>query len=176
MKRILLVSVVLAAATAVAHAQAPERKPGAEEARIAYYAGQWALDAEVMASPMGPGGKIKGTETCEWFPGGFQLVCRSDVTGPRGAAKTHAVVAYDAGAGTYTYYGISSLGDNFFVRGNVSGKVWTWKMEAAAEGGTMNIRVTVTEQTPTAYDYRIEMSVDGGPWAVLEQGKSTKRK
>lgn len=176
MKRMLLAPVALVTAATVAQAQMPERKPGAEEARIAYYAGQWTFEGETMDSPMGPGGKIKGTETCEWFTGGFQLVCRTDVTGPRGAAKGQAVMAYDPSAATYTYYGISSMGDNFFVRGTVSGKVWSWNMDMTAGDQAMQMRVTVTEQTPTAYQYKMEMSVDGGPWTTVEHGTSTKHK
>lgn len=64
----------------------------------------------------------------------------------------------------------------FFVRGQVAGKVWTWNFENAMEGKVMKGRATITEESPTAYTFKLEMSVDGGPMAVVEEGKATKAK
>jgi len=157
-------------------AQPAQRKPGAEEARIGYFAGQWKFEGEVKPSPMGPGGKMSGTETCTWFDGGFHLVCRSQGTGPMGAATGQSIMGYDPSEKTYTYYAINSLGIGFFVRGTVADKVWTWNSESKMEGKVMKARVTVTEQSPTAYTFKMEGSVDGGPWSVIEEAKITKVK
>ena len=157
-------------------AQSAPPKPGAEQTRLGYFAGKWNIEGESKPSPMGPGGKLKARETCEWFPGGFQLVCHSDATNPMGSAKTQSVMGYDPAEKTYTYYAISSVGDNFFVRGNVSGQVWTWNTENIVNGKPMKIRVTVTEESPTAYSFKMEASFDGGAWAVLEEAKATKAK
>lgn len=157
-------------------AQTTQRKPGPEHKRIAYFAGEWKFEGESKPSPMSPGGKVSGTETCEWFEGGFHLVCRSKGTGPLGPVTGQSVMGYDQGEKTYTYYGISSLGDNFFVRGHADGKVWSWQTESKVEGKLMKARVTVTEESPTAYMFRMEASFDGGPMAVIEEGKATKVK
>ena len=159
-------------------AQAPtERKPGAEEKRIAFFAGRWSYEGETKPGPMGPGGKSKGTETCEWFAGGFQLVCRSQGTGPMGAVKGQSVMAYDPAEKTYTYYAHNNLGQAFFVRGNVSGQVWTWPSEMKMEGKVMNIRVTITELSPTSTSFKLEGSTDGGAtWTLMEEAKGTKMK
>jgi len=160
-----------------AAAQAPQaRKPGPEQKRIGYFAGQWTFQGEAKPSPMGPGGKITATETCEWFAGGFQLVCRTKGTGPMGPGTSQSVMAYDAGHKTYTYHAISSHGDVIFVRGNVDGKVWTWTDDVTVEGKPMKIRATVTEETPTSYSFKLEASMDNGPMAVMEEGKATKGK
>lgn len=157
-------------------AQVPAPKPGAEQIRIGYFAGKWSLEGEAKPSPMGPGGKVKAKETCEWFSGGFQLVCHSEGTSPRGSAKGQSVMGYDPAEKTYTYYAISSLGDGFFVRGNVSGQVWTWNTETTVDGKQMKARVTITEESPTSYAFKMEASVDGGDWAVIEEAKATKSK
>ena len=85
-------------------------------------------------------------------------------------------MSYDASRKSYTYYSISSLGDSIFVRGQVDGKVWTWLDETTMDGKAVKIRATVTEETPTAYSFKLEMSFDGGPMTVLEEGKATKGK
>jgi hypothetical protein len=155
-------------------AQTPTSKPGDEQKRIGFFEGKWKFEGEAKPSPMGPGGKIMATETCKWFPGGFHLVCQSEGTGPMGPAKSQSVMGYDPSEKTYTYYAISSLGEGFFVRGNTDSKVWTWNAENTVNGKPMKIRVTITEQSPTTYGFKMEASFDGGDWAVLEEGKATK--
>ena len=169
-----VVGVVIVSSTLAA--QAPEQKPGPEHQRIAYFAGEWKYEGEAKQSPMGPGGKVAGTETCEWFAGGFQLVCRTKGTGPKGPGTGMGVMSYDPARKAYTYYAISSHGDNFFVRGQASGKVWTWNEESTVDGKVMKMRATVTEETPTSYSFKLEMSADGGPMTVIEEGKATKVK
>jgi hypothetical protein len=154
----------------------PPRTPGAEEKRIEYFAGKWTFTGESKASPMGPAGKMTATENCSWATGGFFLVCNSEGTGPMGAMKGQSTMGYDAMEKTYTYYAFNSLGMAFFVRGQVAGKVWTWNFENRMEGKVMKGRVTITEETPTSYAFKMEASFDGGPMAVVEEGKSTKAK
>jgi uncharacterized protein DUF1579 len=176
MKSMLSAAVALAMLTTTVVAQAPPQrpKPGPEQKRIGYFAGQWSFQGEAKPGPMGPGGKISATESCEWFAGGFQLICRTKGTGPMGPSTGQSVMAYDPGRKAYTYHSINSQGNALFVRGNVDGKVWTWMDEITADGKPMKIRATVTEETPTAYSFKLEASVDGSPMAVIEEGKATK--
>jgi hypothetical protein len=167
-----LLGVSLLAAPALA--QEP-MKPGPEHARLGYFAGTWQFEGEAKASPMGPAGKLSGTDTCEWFAGGFHLVCRGDGTGPRGANTGESIWGYDGMQQRYTYFGHNSLGDGFYVLGTAAGKVWTWTTEFPVEGGKVQARVTLTEESPTAYTYRFEMSPDGTNWTVVEDGRATKR-
>ena len=111
MKRIAAAALAVGVLVTGAFAQMAARKPGAEQTRIGYFAGKWNMEGESKPSPMGPGGKFKGKETCEWFAGGFQLVCHSEGTGPMGAMKGQSTMGYDPAEKTYTYYAISSLGD-----------------------------------------------------------------
>ena len=174
MKRFVAPALALGVLTAPALAQeAP--KPGPEHARIAYFAGTWQFEGEAKASPMGPAGKLSGTDTCAWFTGGFHLICEGDMTGPRGAGKGGSIWGYDAAQQRYTYFGYNSLGDGFYVLGNVAGNVWTWNTEFPVEGGAIQARVTLTEQSPTAYTYKFETSPDGTNWTVIEDGRATKR-
>ena len=153
--------------------QAP--KPGAEQKRIGYFAGDWTFEGEAKPSPLGPAGKITTTESCGWYAGGFHLVCRTKGTGPMGASTSQSTMSYDAGRKAYTYHSINSMGSVIFVRGQVSGKVWTWADEMTVDGKTVRIRATVTEESPTAYSFKLEAG-DGGTMAVVEEGRATKVK
>ena len=157
-------------------AQAPAMKPGVEHKRLAYFAGQWNYVGEAKASPLGPAGKMNMAETCDWFAGGFHLVCRSKGTGPKGPVTTQGTMSYDPARKAYTYYALSSQGDNIFVRGSVDGKVWTWLDETTIEGKPVKIRATVTEETPTSYSFKLEVGMGSAPMMVIEEGKSTKAK
>ncbi len=176
MRRMAIAAVAIGVFVSGVFAQSPPRKPGDEQKRIGYFAGRWNFAGEAKPSPRGPGGKITGSETCEWFAHGFHLVCHSEGTGPLGAVKGQSIMGYDPGEKTYTYYAISSLGEGFFVKGNVSGPVWTWNSESKMDGKLMKARVTITEESATSYGFKIEASFDGGAWAVLEEAKATKAK
>ena len=174
MRKILFATIATSVLAGSVAAQAPTRKPGPEQERIGYFAGRWTYEGEVKDSPMGPGGKIKSSETCEWFAGGFHLVCRSAGTGPMGTGTGQSATGYDPIEKTYTYHSISSLGDAFFVRGHVRGPVWSWSNQSTIDGKLLKSRVTVTEQSPSAFTFRMEFSADGGPWQVVEEGKGTR--
>ena len=176
MRVIVSTAVTVGLVVAAMGAQAPAQKPGPEQKRIGFFAGHWNFQGEAKQSPLGPAGKITGTESCEWFAGGFTLVCRTKVTGPKGPGTGMSVMGYDAARKMNTYHAISSHGDNIFVRGNVDGKVWTWSDEMTMDGKAMKIRATITEETPTSTSFKLEASVDNGPMMVVEEGKSTKQK
>lgn len=168
--------VALLLGTAVVAAQAPPQKPGPEHKRLERMIGQWQYEGEAKASPLGPAGKISGSETCEWFQGGFGVVCRSKGTGPKGPMTGLNVMSYDPAQKTYTYYAISSLGDNIFVRGHINGNVWTFEDTMQADGKTMKVRATVTEESPTVSVFKLEVGPADGQMMVVEEGRSTKQK
>lgn len=174
MRKFASIAVALALGSAAIVAQGPKAAPGPEHKRIGYFAGQWKFEGEAKESPLGPGGKLTSSETCEWFAGGFQLVCRSKGTGPRGPMTGQSIMGYDPARKAYTFHAISSLGDNIFVRGQVQDKVWTWTDQMTVEGKTMKVVATVTEETPTSYSFKLEVGGDGGQPMIVEQGKATK--
>lgn len=175
--RVALCSILASAVfSTVLSAQPPARTPGAEHKRLGLFLGQWRYEGETRDSPLGPAGKTSSTETCEWFAGGFHVICNSKGAGRMGAVVGHAVIGYDPAAGAYTYYGISSAGDGFYVLGRVDGNVWTWSSESMMDGKPVKFAVRITEQSPTVQVFRMEASFDGGPPMVVEEGRSTRIK
>src|SRR5256885_11311930 len=86
-----LAAVVTLLAAPALRAQAPAAapKPGPEHQKLAYFAGRWNEVGQMKPGPMGPGGQVTSTSTCEWFAGGFSIVCRSD--GKSTASETHGL-------------------------------------------------------------------------------------
>jgi hypothetical protein len=162
--------------TAIVVAQATPPKPGAEHKRLERLVGRWNFQGEAKASPLGPAGKNSGSETCEWFQGGFAVVCRAKGTGPKGAMTNMSVISYDQARKAYTYYAVSNQGDNIFVRGTISGNVWTFEDTAEIEGQTIKIRATMTEESPTVSAFKLEVGPPNGQMMVVEEGRSTKQK
>jgi hypothetical protein len=168
-----VVATLLGAPILVAQTGTP--KPGPEHKRLERMLGNWSYQGEAKPSPLGPAGKITNAETCEWFQGNFGIVCRTKGTGPKGPMTGMSVMSYDPAQKTYTYYMISSQGDNIFVRGQINGSVWTWEDTIQADGKPMKIRATVTEESPTVTAFKLEVGAEG-QMMVIEEGKSTKQK
>ena len=117
--------VVPAAAAAQASKQPP--KPGPEHQRLSYFVGKWTSEGEMKASPMGPGGKMTGTDSCEWFEGHFAVICHSDGKTPMGPSKSIAIMSYSSEEKVYTYYGVdnSPMTMASVPHGTVQGNTWT---------------------------------------------------
>jgi len=87
-----------------------------------------------------------------------------------------SILAYDAEAKAYTYYGISSFGESDAAKGSLTGSTWTWLWDGKAAGKPAKFREIEEQVSPTSQTFKIEYSVAGGPWTVVMEGKSTKVK
>jgi hypothetical protein len=173
MKRLLVILVVLAMALpCLTQAQPP--KPGPESQKLAYFLGMWKAEGELIGGPSA--GKFSGAGPCEWFDGGFHVVCRREGTSPEGKHTDLQVFAYDAEAKAYTLYGITSRGITLFAKGSLSGSTWTWLWEENSDGKSTTYRITQVPVSPTYYTFKVDYSVAGGPWTVIEEGRATKVK
>jgi hypothetical protein len=156
-------------------AQAPEApKPGPEQKTLAYFAGKWTTEGEMKPGPFGPGGKVSSQDTCEWFAGGFQLVCRGSGKSPMGQMTTLGVIAYSQADKAYTHYGIDSMGMGDYSKGSKSGNTWTFNSKSQMNGQPFHSRYTMVETSPTSYNFKWETSPDGSKWTTAMEGKSTK--
>ena len=173
-----LCSALLAFATTLAFAQAPEQPPtpGPEHKRFEYFVGTWVSEAVMKPSPLGPGGKVTGRDSCEMFKGGFHVVCRSEMSGWMGPMSALGIWTWSAAEKKYLTVGIDSMGSLELGSGTVSDKTWTLSSETKMAGQVMASRYTLVETSPDAYTFKWEMSLGGGPWALISEGTSTRVK
>src|SRR6266849_4581625 len=173
----LLVTLFMSAVAAQAQAPAGPPKPGAEQKRLGVFIGKWNGSGEMKPGPWGPGGKTTWTETCEWFAGGFSVVCHSDSKGPMGDSKGLFILGYNTEEKKYVYFGIeSTMGNPETSKGAVQGNTWNWAGEGKMGGKMVASKFTIIEQSADTHTFKAEGSVDGGPWSVTMEGKSTRAK
>jgi Protein of unknown function (DUF1579) len=162
------------------HAQTPQPapKPGPEHQRLGYFVGKWTTEGDMKESPMGPGGKVTSTDTCEWFEGRFAVICHSDGKSPMGPTKSIGILGYSTEEKAYTYYGVdnSNMTMASVPRGTLQGDTWTYTDEATMGGKKVKTRVTIKELSPTAYMFKMEMQGPDGKWAPMMEAKCTKAK
>jgi hypothetical protein len=173
-----LVPALLLTATATTLAQPTPSlpKPGAEQKKLDFFAGRWTSQSDTRPSPFGPAARITGNESCEWFAGGFQLICHSETKSAMGERKGMAVWSFDPAEKAYTYYGFDSSGMAFVTRGTTEAGVWTWLNEMKMGDKTVKSRVTIKEISADAYTFKWETSSDGTSWTPLEEGTATRAK
>jgi len=164
---------------AAAGLQAQEKKmeapkPGPEVKKLGYFVGSWNTTGEVKQNPFMPAGKMTGSTKCEWFPGGFHVVCHDTGKGPMGTMHGLGIMAYNTEDKVYTYSGADSSGMSTAAKGNVDGNNWVYTSEDKMGGKTFHGRYSMVTASPDSYTFKYEMSEDGNNWTTLMEGKSTK--
>jgi Protein of unknown function (DUF1579) len=161
----------------IASAQMQHPAPAPELKKLDYFAGTWNFDANMKASPMGPGGTMTGTDHYEWMQGNYFLIVHSKYSSASmGSGVGYGVLGYDTNKKQYTYESFNSDGEHEVATGSpdADGKVWTW-YSAGDTGGPMKWRYTETILSPTSYTIKFEMSQDGTTWSSVMDGKATKQ-
>ncbi len=172
----LAVCLVLSSGLALAQAPAEKPKPGPEHKKLAYFVGKWTADGDTKPSPFMPGGKFTSRDTCEWFDGGFAVVCRSEGKGPMGPTKALGILGYSAEEKAYTYYGVDNSPMNMATvpRGTVEGDTWVYNDESKMGGKVVKSRYTIKITSPTSYTFKWELVGEDGAWQTMMEGKTTK--
>ena len=170
--------IVLAVSIAPVLAEDPAPpKPGPEAAKLAAFVGTWKGKADVKESPFGPAGKMTWTETCDWFEGRYQLVCKSTADTPRGKLVSMSTLGWDPEAAAYLYHSIDSGGGSQLAEGSVtSGGQWTFGSERAMGEQVIRSRYTIDHPTPTTMKFTFEMQRTSGGWTLVTEGSSEKTK
>jgi len=173
---LVVVMMMLWVVAGMAQQPAGPPQPGPEHKKLAYFAGKWTSEGETKPGPFGPGGKFTFTETCEWFTGGFALVCHSEGKFGEATVKGLSVMGYDPSEKTYTYFETNTMGENFFSRGNVEGDTWTWHNEGKMNDKPVRARFTLKQVSADSSTYKFEMASGDAPFTLVMEGKQTRAK
>src|SRR5262245_31241455 len=166
-------SLIACSGVALAHHEGPPQ-PGPEHQKLARFVGKWSGSGDVKPGPMGPGGKMTWTETCDWFAGGFHIICNSTGSGPGGEIKGMGILGYDAASKMYTYYGVDNNGMGDYAKGTLQGKTWTYNSDATIDGKAIKSRFIIDEVSDKSQKFKWEMSEDGKTWMTVMDGQSNK--
>jgi hypothetical protein len=158
---------------AAAKMEAP--KPGPEVKKLSYFVGTWKSEGDLKENPFGmPPGKFASTDKCEWFAGGYSVVCHSTGKGTMGAMHSLGILAYNTEDKVYTYYGIDNMGMAGLSKGKVDGNNWVYTSEEKMGGKSFHGRYSMETSSPDSYSFKYETSEDGQKWTAVMEGKSTK--
>lgn len=149
-------------------------KPGPEVQRLGFGLGTWKIDGDTKPFGPIPGGKTTTVQTCEWFPGGFFLECHSENTSVMGTKNAVFFEGYDPNEKVYTYHEFNDIGQPFESKGTVNGDTWTWTTNSKMGDSTVTLRLTVKEVSKTEFTYKIEMSQNGGEFALIQEATGRK--
>lgn len=151
-------------------------KPGPEIKKLGYFVGTWKSEGELKPNNFGmPAGKYASSDKCEWFSGGFHVVCHSTSKGPMGATHGLGLLGYNSEEKVYTYAGIDSSGmGEMGSKGKVEGEAWTYTSESMMGGKKMWGRYSMMISSPDSYTFKYETSADGNQWALMMDGKATR--
>lgn len=157
--------------------QGQTSKPGPEVQKLSYYIGTWEGHGQAHASPFGPAGALSSRQTCSWFAGKFQVICKGVEHGPTGSRTFLNLLSYDEAAKSYTEYSISSLGGSEYdPGGSLDGNKLSFLISQDLGGKSAKFLYTEVHVSPTLMTYAAEASVDGAPWMVIGDGKIRKVK
>jgi hypothetical protein len=177
MRRLVIIVLVALIVPCVARAQAQPAqppKPGPEVQRLSYFAGSWNLTGEVKAEPVG---KYSGTVSCEWFEGGFVLICKGSTTGVNGPSSEMHIFSFSPQDKAYNWYSIGNTGASRTVKKmTVDGKKWICDAEGTYQGKPAKYHYEWIEESPTVWTYGYTRSVEGGAQLPIIQTRVTKAK
>jgi len=172
---IALLCVFVCAALVAAQGPPPKPTPAPELKKLDYFAGNWKSEGEVKPGPFGPGGKFTSMEHNEWMTGKFFLVLHSNGNfAGMGRLTETGYMGYNTEDKVYTYDAFNTMGEAEHSRGTVEGDTWTWSSNEKMGGKAMKGRFTMTIVSPTSYTYKFELAPEGGSYATVVEGKSTK--
>jgi hypothetical protein len=178
MRRLAIVVAVVSMCARVGVAQKQEMpNPGPEHQRLGAFVGNWTFEGEMKPGPMGPGGKMTGTDRIDWTPGNFFVQRSFQGKSPMGEMQGIEILAYDAARKVYTFNSFDSLGMMASGTMTVKGTTWTATGTSTLGATTMRDRCTLEfDAGGSTLTIKCEMSIDGKTWFPTFEGRATKAK
>ncbi len=134
-----------------------------------YFLGAWTFEWNAPESPLGPAGKIKGTETYKKINSTtYESVIEGE--GPAGAFKGRATTTYNEKEKLVTRSETGIFGVPLVKTGPIGGDLggyYTIFWETAPikkAGKTVKLKGKTLMLSPANYRLQVQISVDGGPY------------
>ncbi len=155
MKGLLCAGAVMIAATLNGAAQAQVHDTDIE-ARLSHIVGDWTIEGQERTY----------RERCAWYEQRAFVVCDSeDATD---GSRSVSILGYSRASGRFTYHNYSSRGtsrsETGFPHGEL-GIVYTDVRTVAT--GEARTQTTLTPRSDGRLNFRLERSINGGPWEVV---------
>ncbi len=151
--------------------------PGAQRLQLGFFVGTWKYEGEAKPGPLGSGGRVTGTETCEWFSGHFFVVCRSEWVTGTAVSRQMGIVGYSADRQRFSFYDIDDeQGEVAQGWGVFADSTWSWEEAQPIDGRPARQRYTLREISADRFTLREEVAVNAAPWILAETGTAIREK
>jgi len=148
---------------------------GPEMKALSPLLGHWAIEGTVVMDAKGSAVPMKAMQGCDWFAGGYAVVCRT--TGTMGGATNESAsfMYYDHLRKGYVNTAVGSLKDSTGSgRLVITPESFVFTSEFMLEGKPAKDRMTLSNMTPEGGTWKYELSMAGGPYKAAGEGKYTK--
>jgi hypothetical protein len=108
---------------------------------------------------------------CQWFASGLEVVCAYGGTVAGQPFQEADIYSYDAKTKTYSIYSVVNPGGVMQGKLTIQPGTWVDVWDFQMDGKPAKMRRTLTDVTPAGGNWKSDMSVAGGPWVVLSEGK-----
>ncbi len=137
--------------------------------------GQWAIEGTVVMDAKGTPVPMKATQGCEWFAGGYAVVCRNNGTMGDMPLESLSMMFYDTGSKTYVNTAVGSGKDSTgSARLDIKPGAFVFMSEFTIEGKPAKDRMTLSNMTAEGGTWKYELSMGGGPYMAAGEGKYRK--
>src|SRR6476620_553075 len=156
-------------------AQSTAPAPAAEQKSLEFLVGKWRLEGIEHDSQFGKGGKVTGTNACEWFDGRFHLICRGEFTEPDGSKTTQLeILGYNSGEGVYERFHVDSAGGSSRATATRDGKNWLWHGTVTVDGRKTRFDVPVTQTSQDSFTVKVTATPEGAKPTLIEESTATR--
>lgn len=147
-----------------------------EIAALAPLVGKWAIEGDIVIDPKGTKAAMKAEQGCDWFAGGYGVVCRThSILGELPPIESLGVMLYDTGRKAYVNAAVGSAKDTAgTARIDVKPGSFVFASEFLLEGKLAKDRMTLSNMTAEGGTWKYELSLGGGPYAPAGEGKYRK--
>ena len=149
---------------------------GAEVKTLGTLVGKWQITGTTKAERTASPSPVAVSLDCQWHANGLDIVCAYSGTTMGQPYQDFDIYSYHPTSKSYTIYSVANPGGA--MQGSLSiqpsGWVHIWKITIG--GKAAELRLTLTNVTPEGGDWKNDMSIAGGPWTPIGEGKYMKAK
>jgi ketosteroid isomerase-like protein len=148
----------------------------AEVQKLGDIVGRWQIDGTFKPGANTPAGPVALALDCQWFTGGRDVVCAYTGASAGQPFQETDIYSYDSRTKSHRIYSVSNPGGAMAGTVTIQPGTWVHVWDTQVEGKPAKMRLTLTDMTPSEGMWKSDMSVAGGSWMPLGDGRYVKAK
>jgi ketosteroid isomerase-like protein len=148
----------------------------AEVKKLADVVGRWQMSGTGTMDPKAGPQPVTLSLDCQWFTSGVDVVCAYNGIDVGRPYQEVGIYSYDAKTKTYSIYSVANPDGVALGKVSIQPGTWIHAWNTSIQGKPALTRWTLLNVTAAGGDWKFDVSVAGGPWAVAGEGKYVKAK